>query len=242
MTTILVSVIDNDAAPYFAALAELGFGGDQTRQATAEHLNPGQGVGDIDLDAMLDGVCGLVLAGGGDIDPVRYGESPLRGVELEYERERDALEWRLLAAARVRRLPVWGICRGMQMLNVYLGGTLWQDLPRQVPASAHHQITQPDYLAHQLRVAPRGALAPFLHDRLGVNSRHHQGIKDLAPDLYPTAWSEDGLVEATTPRSPDGWWREAVQWHPENLLAHSEHRGMWRAFLDAVTRWERTAA
>ncbi len=168
------------------------------------------------------GAAGLVLCGGDDVEPRRYGEEPLPGAGVEAVPERDALEWELLAAARARRLPVWAICRGFQVLNVFLGGSLWQDLQLQRPSAVAHDPGPPnDRLAHSVRVlAPETPLGERLAasgasggggaggadgaaDAGGtggalprVNSRHHQGIKRLGDGLVAVAAAEDGLIEA----------------------------------------------
>jgi putative glutamine amidotransferase len=153
------------------------------------------------LAGLFQGAAGLVLGGGADVEPGRYGEEPLAGAGLELWPRRDALEWELLEAAREQRLPVWGVCRGFQVLNVFLGGTLWQDLPAQRPGSVAHDLDQePDLLAHTIEVlAPGLPLAERLAaagPRPRVNSRHHQGVKRLAPGLVPIAAAADGLIEA----------------------------------------------
>ena len=164
--------------------------------------SPGGGSADAgELADLLEGAAGLVLGGGADVEPERYGEEPLAGAGLELWPRRDALEWELLTAARERRLPVWGVCRGFQVLNVFLGGTLWQDLPAQRPGLVAHDMDEaPDLLAHPLEVLAAGSQ---LGERLAaagprpwVNSRHHQGVKRLAPGLLPVAAAPDGLIEA----------------------------------------------
>jgi putative glutamine amidotransferase len=206
--------------------------------------------------AALAGAAGLVLCGGSDVDPRRYGEAVRPGAGVEAVPERDALEWELIAAARAARLPVWGICRGLQVLNVFFGGTLWQDLPSQRPPVQLHQPLEPvhhksgappDALAHGLRVtAPHTAFGELLaRDPTVVNSRHHQGIRDLAPALIAVAVAPDGLVEAVeaveavaavelADGASGGWWLRAVQWHPENLVAMAPQRALWQDFALAV--------
>ncbi len=101
---------------------------------------------------------GLLLCGGLDVDPARFGEAVLPDANVEVNGERDQLEWDLLDLARERRLPVWGVCRGIQVLNVYLGGSLWQDLPTQAPSAIDHsQSETPDQLAHTVQVIEPGA-------------------------------------------------------------------------------------
>ena len=209
---------------------------------------------------LATGAAGLVLCGGADVDPRRYGEEPLPGAGVEALPERDALEWELLAAARDRRLPVWAVCRGFQVLNVFFGGSLWQDLPLQRPTAVVHD---PDGAPHELQVHGLRILAPEapVGERLAaagpaprVNSRHHQGVKRLGDGLLAVAAAEDGLIEAAVlgggpGRAPtagtagpagagaaagDGWWVRGVEWHPENLLALPEQLALWQDFATAL--------
>ena len=227
---------------------------------------PGAATSHGSLDAasfadLLHGAAGLVLGGGADIEPGRYGEEPLAAAGLELWPRRDALEWELLAAARQRRLPVWGVCRGFQVLNVFLGGTLWQDLPAQRPGPVAHDMDQePDLLAHSIEVlaagAPMGERLAAAGTRPRVNSRHHQGVKRLAPGLLPVAAAPDGLIEAAVltgeggatatlaagGRAPDGWWVRGVAWHPENLIALPEQLALWRDFAAAALEFAPTPA
>jgi putative glutamine amidotransferase len=189
----------------------------------------------------MAGAAGLVLSGGVDIAPERYGEAARPDARLELYPERDALEWELLAAARERRVPVWCVCRGLQLANVFLGGTLWQDLPTQLPSLVPHEVSVPvDSLAHTVRVAaPETHLGERLsREKVLVNSRHHQAVKDLAPGLTAVAWSPDDLIEAfelfnETDESAS-WWLRGVQWHPENLTAMALHRSLWADFARAT--------
>jgi putative glutamine amidotransferase len=146
------------------------------------------------------------------------------------------MEWNLLDAAREAQVPIWGICRGFQVLNVYLGGSLWQDLPTQWPSLIHHSVTDtPDVLAHAVQVIePAAPLGERLtRDVPLVNSRHHQAVKRLADGLVPVALSPDGLVEAAFLQG-DGWWLRGVQWHPENLIALAQQRALWVDFVRAA--------
>lgn len=124
----------------------------------------------------------------------------------------------------------------MQVINVQLGGTLWQDLPSQLPGTLLHDLDHPkDALVHgveELDPATRTGL--ILGRELAlVNSRHHQGVKALAPGLVVAGRSPDGLAEAVE-RAGGGWWLRAVQWHPENLIALDQQCELWREFLGAV--------
>lgn len=179
---------------------------------------------------------GLLLAGGPDVDPSRYGETAL-APDVEVRPERDALDFRLLSRALERRIPVLGICRGMQVLNVALGGNLWQDLPSQRHRGVVHGGENEDAAApeHALRTAPGAsagsAFARAVAATVTVNSRHHQAVKDLATGLVPLAASPDDIVEACE-RPGDGFCA-AVQWHPEDAVARPAEKRLFRAFLDA---------
>jgi putative glutamine amidotransferase len=225
---ILVSTsTDERAGPYVEALAATG-----VPLESIQVVTPCSEIPLRDLAAAR----GLVLCGGLDVDPERYGEPSLPYGKVEVTPERDALEWVLLDLARERELPVWGICRGIQVLNVYLGGSLWQDLPTQMPSEIDHsQSETPDVLAHAVRVIePDAPVAERLtRDVPLVNSRHHQAIRRAADGFVPVALSPDGLVEAAV-LDRGGWWVRAVQWHPENLVALGQQRALWTDFVSAA--------
>jgi putative glutamine amidotransferase len=168
--------------------------------------------------AVLARVDGLVLAGGADLSPHSYGEEPLRP-EWSGDAVRDAYEMRLVAAARERGLPILGVCRGIQLLNVALGGRLYQDIVTQrADALVHRDWHEYDALGHELRVDPSSFVgrtyggATSLH----VNSVHHQGLRELAAPLRATAWAPDGIIEAVEMAEGDEW-IVGIQWHPEWL-------------------------
>jgi putative glutamine amidotransferase len=183
---------------------------------------------------------GLLLAGGADVVPTLYGEAPGTPT-LELHPERDALDFALFSAAEKLGAPVFGICRGLQALNVALGGTLWQDLPSQRARGVSHETdvnphARKDHPAHVVRARPAPSLSRFAAavvalEGTSVNSRHHQGVKDLAPGLVPLAASPDDLIEAF--ERPGGGFLAAVQWHPENLVAERKQKALFEAFLDA---------
>jgi putative glutamine amidotransferase len=175
---------------------------------------------------------GVFLTGGVDVDPSCYGEpkSPLCGTT---DPDRDAVEIALLQHALKRQLPVFAVCRGIQILNVACGGTLYQDVAAQVPAALKHEYfpspTQPDrkFLAHDVAVKPGSRLSRILRDAVvPVNSMHHQAIKDLAPNLVATAHAPDGIIEAV--EGKDEPYLVGVQWHPEELT--ESHPGQARLF------------
>jgi putative glutamine amidotransferase len=181
------------------------------------------------LVASLDGI---VFTGGVDIHPQEYKEAPhplLGDVDLE----RDLFEMALFKHVWFQTdLPVLGVCRGLQILNVALGGTLWQDLPSQRPSHVHHSQRDHRYKAvHPVRVDPDTHLGKILPKVMAVNSLHHQGIKDLAEGLRASAWSPDGLIEGV--EATDHPARMAVQWHPENLCgSYPEFLGIFQRFTE----------
>jgi putative glutamine amidotransferase len=167
--------------------------------------------------AYLDRLDGLLLAGGRDIEPSRYGD-PETHPTVELDQPRDQFELPLVRAAHRRDMPILGVCRGIQVLNVALGGTLWQDLPGQSPTSVEHrQTARGDEATHNLRVTPRSRLARVLsREEMRVNSFHHQAVRVVAKDLLAVGWSEDGIIEAVEdPRKP---FAIGVQYHPEEMV------------------------
>jgi len=187
------------------------------------------------LQALYSRLDGLLLAGGVDIDPVRFGESP--HPELgKVDAQRDWVELTLTPWALADGLPVLGICRGIQTLSVAAGGSLWQDIATQVPGALQHTY-YPDYpysrLSHSVQLEPDSRLADFLGDlELEVNSLHHQAVKDAGTGLWVTARSPDGIIEAI---EGDGEaWVVGVQWHPEWLLDDDPRmRHLFEAFVIA---------
>lgn len=159
----------------------------------------------------LDGLDGLLLSGGPDVDPAHYG-APRDPATWPPRPERDAWELALVRAAVHRDLPVLGICRGLQLLNVALGGTLVQDLPAKVGTSVHNPHADAFGL-HEVVVAESCRLAGLFGPRPSVPTYHHQAVDVLGNGLVATAWAGDGTVEAIEHR--DRTWVAAVQWHPE---------------------------
>jgi putative glutamine amidotransferase len=172
------------------------------------------------IASLLDRVDGVCLPGGPDLQPSAYGEEP--HPELGPTEPRvDAVELALVRAADRRNLPILGICRGMQVLNVARGGTLHQHLPDVVGAQLQHR--QPEHgsiTTHRVDVAPHSRLRPVLGGpKLEVNSFHHQAVRTLGDDLTATAWAEDGTIEAI--EDPGERLFIGVQWHAEGLRAHA---------------------
>jgi len=175
---------------------------------------------------LLDAAAGLVLTGGEDVDPACYGAVPHPRLG-ETDPGRDAMELALIAGARQRGLPILAICRGIQILNVALGGTLYQDLPSERPGPIDHAN---EASCHGVDVAPDSRLFRTIGIRRGsVNSRHHQAVRDLAPGLVATAWADDGVIEAAEPAAQREPWMLAVQWHPEDEVEGALFRGFAEA-------------
>jgi putative glutamine amidotransferase len=196
-----------------------------------------------DIDGALAGLGGILLTGGEDVEPARYGESPHATV-VESSPARDEFEVGLIAAARARGLPILGICRGIQILNVACGGTLVQDIPSQVPGALDHRLAVPKHhsyeLAHEVWLDKDSLLARNLVDRLNgtdtceVNSRHHQAVKTVAPSFRVVATAPDGVIEAI--EDPAARFCLAVQWHPENFWRTGEFRALFEGFLEAAAQ------
>lgn len=179
---------------------------------------------------VLDPLSGLLLGGGGDVAPFYYGREPGPGLG-EVDPQRDGWELALVRAALSRGLPFFGICRGLQLLNVARGGSLHQDLKG--PGYLQHDQRAPRRdPSHSIEVLPRTRLAAIIGEgRLAVNSFHHQAPAGIAPGLQKAALSPDGVVEALEdPRRP---FVMGVQWHPESL-EHPASRLLFRAFAGAA--------
>jgi len=209
---------------YVAALIGAGF-----RPEEIVILPPGAPVGE-DFD-------GVVIGGGGDVDPVRYGGTPRGDANLEVDPARDETDFALFERARRSATPTLGICRGLQVVNVALGGTLIQDLPTERPSALPHQSGEASRektrLDHPVRLAPGTRLSQIAAGQdLPVNSRHHQAIDRPAPPLTVSAVAPDGVIEGVELGEP---WLVAVQWHPENLAAvDGPSRRIFEEFARAV--------
>jgi putative glutamine amidotransferase len=188
--------------------------------------------------ALLAELDGVLLTGGGDVDPAFYGE-PRHPEVYDAEPGRDEFEIDLARRAMAADLPMLAICRGTQVLNVAAGGTLVQDIPSTVTSELSHSIDVPkDCVAHDIRIAPGSRL----HEALGstvdaagacrVNSRHHQSVARLGNGLLATATAPDGVVEAI--ESPEARFCLGVQWHPENFWRTGEFRPLFDAFVSAA--------
>jgi len=172
------------------------------------------------LRTIFDRLDGVLLSGGGDVDPTFYGEQATDQVN-GVDRERDELEINLARWAVETGKPLLAICRGHQVMNVALGGSLYQDVLTDMPGAMRHAYFQGagyarDYRAHEVHITPDSRVAEILGStHLPVNSLHHQGIKKLAPDLTPSGHAPDGLVEAIEIAGHP--FAIGVQWHPEAL-------------------------
>jgi len=172
--------------------------------------------GDVSFDDYAEWLDGLVLHGGADVWPGSYGETPLQE-RWNGDRNRDEYEIALVRAFAKAGKPVFGICRGLQLINVAFGGTLYQDIPTQRPqALTHRDAVAYDHNFHDLAVEPGSRLATLLAGQPSrkINSVHHQGVKDLAAHFVVEArCPADGMVEAI--RHTGAAWVAGVQWHPE---------------------------
>jgi putative glutamine amidotransferase len=236
VSSILVSCKDKSGADkYFgSALRGAGWTG-------ALHLvAPGEALPD------LSQVAALLLTGGHDIHPGHWDPQEALHPKAEVDAARDAFELPLIRAAWERRLPILGICRGEQILNVALGGSLIQDVPEYFACEAsRHQHGTPAHpdMHHRVQLAPASRLRALLgEDVFLVNSRHHQAVKRVAPGLLAVGWHLDTvhpttgpLVEALEAADPSRW-VFGVQWHPENLVsllgpAGDAARALFAAFV-----------
>lgn len=184
------------------------------------------------LIASLDA---LILTGGQDVDPAHYGQ-PLHPATRGIDPDRDHFELDLTRMAVERGLPLLGICRGIQVLNVALGGTLIQDIPALVSAALVHQSPEDAPIAsHHVRLQSDSRLATLMQcTELLTNSGHHQAIQSLAPALQAVGWSQDGVVEAV--ESTDQAFVVGVQWHPELLFQNAApHRRLFAGLVEACT-------
>ena len=241
MPNIVVAYIKEDkVAPYIEALAAVGVPESDIFRATPRRTST------VDLHALLARADGLLLTGGADLQPCLYGEARLPGANLDKPvPDRDQLEWDLLTEARSHRTPVFGICRGHQMVNVFLGGTLYQDIELQTGREGHDNFIDRgfalDHLAHD--IVSSGIDHPFAArlEKFGhpaVNSRHHQAVKAPGEGLLTAAQALDGTIEATVAGAA-GWWISSVQWHPENLVDQPFHRALFEDFLTAAGEFAR---
>lgn len=181
---------------------------------------------------------GLLVPGGEDICPSFYGQSPVPQVVYTYA-DKDRMDLALVRMAAEAGLPVFGICRGLQIINVCFGGTLIQDLPSQRPGSLVHTSDKDTLRTHEARLVPGSLMERLLRNEpLMVNTYHHQAVDVLAPGFSITAFAEDGVVEAIEDNVRNIY---AVQWHPERLVeAYPRFRPLFRYLVEQAVIW-RTA-
>jgi putative glutamine amidotransferase len=184
---------------------------------------------------------GLLLTGGRDVDPSFYGEAAHHAFSAA-EPGRDAYEIALVRCAFQAQVPILAICRGIQVLNVALGGTLVQDIPTELPSAIDHKLEVPPHAAttwaHEVRLEPDSRLETLIgragHSVRLVNSRHHQAVKGLGRGLRIVATAPDGVVEAI--EAPDHRFCVAVQWHPEHFHRSGEFSGLFEGLAQACER------
>ena len=186
---------------------------------------------------VLSEIHGLLLTGGGDVDPIFYGEDRHPSIE-DAEPGRDEFEIDLARRAMSSGMAILAICRGAQVLNVAAGGTLVQDIPSAVGDELRHSITEPkDAPAHDIKVTPGSHLAHALGaaavaDTCRVNSRHHQSVGRLGEGLVATAVADDQVIEGI--EKADAPFCIGVQWHPENFWRTGEFSPLFDAFVAAA--------
>lgn len=183
---------------------------------------------------------GILLAGGGDVLPSIYGEAA-HGTFGAAEPGRDQYEIELVTRALEADVPLFAICRGIQVLNVALGGTLVQDIPSQVTNALHHDVREPRFaIAHEVWMTTGSLLERLMRERLvegdeaPVNSRHHQAIKQVAQGLTVSGTAPDGVIEAV--EDPARRFCLGVQWHPENFYRTGEFSPLFEGFVKAARR------
>jgi putative glutamine amidotransferase len=190
--------------------------------------------------AVLSEVDGVLLTGGGDVDPVFYGEDR-HPLTHDAEPGRDEFEIDLARRAMTGDVPLLAICRGAQVLNVAAGGTLVQDIPSALASDLPHAVNEPKNLeCHDIAIVAGTKLSSVLGGNAGaacscrVNSRHHQSVGRTGKDLVVSARAADGIVEAI--EKPDAAFCIGVQWHPENFWESGEFRPLFAAFVEAARR------
>ena len=221
--------VASDANDYVRSLVDAG-----ARRDEIVVLRPGDPV-----EGPFDGV---VIGGGEDIDPERYGRRILEDGNVRVDHGRDSIDFPVFEEAWREGVPVLGICRGLQVVNVARGGTLVQDLPLERPSDVSHRLPKAENRRdHPVRVDPDTRLGRIARAReIDVNSRHHQAIEQPADGLVVSATAPDGVIEAV--EAAEGRWLVAVQWHPENLRDDGVSRRLFREFVEAVRAKRRSRA
>jgi putative glutamine amidotransferase len=195
------------------------------------------GIPDESIPDLLSHLDGIVFAGGGDIHPKAF-QPESHPAAHNIDLARDELEFELFRLTTASRKPFLGICRGLQVINVALGGSLIIDIPNDRPQAMPHDFSEThprNYLAHQVKIAPSSFFAKIYQNEMtSVNSFHHQAIDRLAPDLLAVAWAPDGIIEAV--ELTDYPFGIAVQWHPECLLVDKATRALFSTFVKYAKR------
>jgi putative glutamine amidotransferase len=188
-------------------------------------------------DAVVNEVDGILLPGGDDVLPSLYGEKAHQAFDPA-EPGRDDFELELVRQATDANVPLFAICRGIQVLNVARGGTLVQDIPSELPDAVTHELREtPFSIAHDVWISEGTLLHQLLRDRIEgdacpVNSRHHQAVQRVGTGLIVSATAPDGVVEAV--EDPSRRFCLGVQWHPENFYRTGEFRALFEAFVTAA--------
>ena len=184
---------------------------------------------------VVEGLDGILLAGGFDCDPGVYGEEVHPTVE-PMDARRQTNDIALAKAARERGIPTLGVCLGMQVMNIAAGGTLVQDIDSQVGTEIQHASEPLDRIRHDVRLEEGTKLAGIIREReLDVNSSHHQAVKDVGAGLRVTAHAPDGIVEAV--EDPGHPFYLGVQWHPEDMEGEGSASALFGAFIEAARRY-----
>lgn len=187
---------------------------------------------DEDYDIYLDKLDGLIFSGGIDVSPLRYKESPLKEIN-RISSVRDGYELKLFKKAYERKLPILGICRGSQLMNVALGGKLYQDINQQLPEAFGHspKNMKSSQVFHSIKLKKDSSFYQIIgEEEIFVNSFHHQAVKELGQNLRAVAHAEDGIIEAIEAR--DDRFMIGVQFHPEGLQEeHPQLAKLFKAFI-----------
>ncbi len=219
----------------------IGIAADRMRRVPKYQRSVEQAGGDVEVllpdkftSDVLDHLDGLLLTGGGDIDAVEFQEENHPRV-YQVDKKRDEMELNLTREALQRGIPVFGICRGVQVMNVALGGNLIQHIPDEIRSLIVHDDSKSvrHNLVHEVSILKDTRLHRIIRkDRIGVNSFHHQSVKDLGEGLIATAWSDDGVVEGL--ELPDARYFLGVQWHPEEFVDHGAiFHALFESFVEA---------
>ncbi|MBR3223048.1 MAG: gamma-glutamyl-gamma-aminobutyrate hydrolase family protein [Kiritimatiellae bacterium] len=247
---LALSCVAVEARPLIVGMTEQWLGGEEGREkspragveeAYAEAIRRGGNIPVVicrtaetgHLAQVLAPLDILILTGGADVEPSRYGAEPSPKLG-KVQKDRDAFDFAILEAALARKLPVMGICRGMQVINVHFGGTLWQDLPSEFPVKeVRHGGNAVDKRCHTIGIEPDSRLAAVIGaTNVAVNSRHHQAVKRLASGFRIVARAPDGVVEAIEHTSLPV---AGVQFHPEGLVKYADDEIFMRFFLNLPT-------